>query len=75
MDFSFRQRLLRGLRAQRDDLVDDAAALDKFITGPIYDTMTRAQQVQALRRHAAMVARLQELDNLIARHEEPVPCL
>ena len=71
----FRQRLLRGLRAEREDLADDAAALDALITGPIYDAMPRAQQVQALRRHAAMVAHLQELDDLIARHEEPAQCL
>lgn len=71
---SFRQRLLRGLRAEREDLADDAAALDTLITGPIYDAMPRDRQVQALRRHAEMVANLQVLDDLIAQHEEAAAC-
>ena len=71
---SFRQRLLRGLRAERDDLADDAAALDALITGPVFDTLPRDRQVQALRRHAAQVWHLQDLDGLIAQREEQATC-
>lgn len=65
---------VRMLRYLREDLADDAAALDALITGPVYDAMPRERQVQALRRHAGMVWRLQDLDDQIADHEDPVPC-
>jgi hypothetical protein len=65
-------RVLAGLRAERADLDEDAAALDTYITGERFDGEPRAVQVALLRRHAAMAWRMDLLDDAIRRHEKVV---
>jgi hypothetical protein len=66
---------MNGLRRERDDLAGRASRLDAYIVGDAFDENNRAGKVMVLRQHAALVWRLQELDDLIARHEDPAPCL
>jgi hypothetical protein len=62
-----RQTVLRGLTAERDDLAEDAARLDAYITGDAFDGHGRAAKVLLLRQHAAMVWNLDLLDQRISR--------
>lgn len=61
-----RQTVLRGLTAERDDLAEDAARLDAYITGDAFDGHGRAAKVLLLRQHAAMVWTLDGLEQRIA---------
>jgi hypothetical protein len=62
-----RQTVLRGLTAERDDLAEDAARLDAYITGDAFDGHGRAAKVLLLRQHAAMIWNLDRLDQRISR--------
>jgi hypothetical protein len=61
-----RQTVLRGLTAERDDLAEDAARLDAYITRDSFDWHGRSAKILLLRQHAAMVCALDGLDQRIA---------
>jgi hypothetical protein len=61
-----RLRVLNGLMAERFDLAEDAARLDAFITGDGFNKLGRANKILLLRRHAALVWRIDTLDARIA---------
>jgi hypothetical protein len=63
---SARAKVLRGLRAERYDLAEDAEQLDAFITGDGFDKLGRANKILLLRRHAALIWRIETLDARIA---------
>lgn len=62
-----RQTVLRGLTAERDDLAEDAARLDAYITGDAFDGHGRTAKIMLLRQHAAMVWAIDRLEQRIAR--------
>lgn len=62
---TWRERMLKGLRAKCGDLQKAAARVDAVIVGPQFDLMTRVEKVQLLRRHAELVERIWALEQRI----------
>ncbi len=65
---------MNGLRAERNDLTGQASRLDAYIVSDAFDENDRGSKLMLLRRHAALVWHLQDLDDLIARHEGCATC-